>query len=674
MTGRPPEDTSGPSRGLLHPAVARSPLSRSLDRSLTALVVAGAMLALIQLVLLPLDGPTGWLPALFPAIFAGYLVAGIVAWYRRPSNRMGPLILFTSATIYLAGMGNTAVPVLEAVGTITATLVLAATIHLLLAFPSGRLHGRGVIAIVATGYITALVLRAPVYLFDPAGPSPQLVVADAPGLAHLSAIVQGFVGGAVLVATAIVLARRLRASSPAHRRVLAPLFAYGILAVLVLALSANVLGRVLQVQATAVAVLQLVVVAGIPVAFMLGIFSGGFARTGQIEELGSWLGASGDDRTTLTAALASTLGDPTLEIAYWVPQRESFVNAEGMPITPASGLPGSGAQPSGTSESGAQPSGTSEWAAQPSGTSESGAQRSGSSASGAKPAGAPASAAPASGALAAGALAAGIARASVEIELRGAPVAAISYDTDLVDDPESVRAAGRIVAILLERERLLAELRAGRRALQHSRERLVDADDRGRRRLAQDLHDGLQVQLVLLSVEAQQLANALAIKESRAAADDAAPATHLREGIDGAASALRQLVQAVMPAALVERGLSAAVDDLADRMPIPTRVELDVEDGSCPPVVERTAYFVIAESLTNAVKYAQATRASVRVAREGTLLHVAVHDNGVGGATAGGGAGMRSLAERVDVLGGTMRIESEPGEGTHIMVEVPCGS
>jgi signal transduction histidine kinase len=619
MTGRPPEATSGPSRGLLHPAVARSPLSRSLDRSLAALAVAGAMLALIQLVLLPLDGPAGWLPALFPAIFAGYLAAGIVAWYRRPSNRMGPLILVTSAAIYLAGMGNTGVPVLEAVGTVTATLVLAATIHLLLAFPSGRLHGRGDTAIVATGYITAIVLRAPVYLFDPAGPSPQLVIADAPGLAHIFAIVQGIVGGGVLVATAIVLARRLRASSPGHRRVLAPLFAYGILAVLVLALSANVLGRVLQVQATAVAVLQLVVVAGIPVAFMLGIFSGGFARTGQIEELGSWLGASGDDRTTLTAALASTLGDPTLEIAYWVPQRGAFVDAEGMPIAPVSGTPdsdiaGSGAQPSGDH------------------------------------------------------------RASVVIELRGSPVAAISYDTDLVDDPETVRAAGRIVAILLERERLLAELRASRRALQHSRERLVDADDRGRRRLAQDLHDGLQVQLVLLSVEAQQLANALAITERRAAASDAAPATHLREGIDGAAAALRQLVQAVMPAALVERGLSAACDDLADRMPIPTRVELDVKDGSCPPVVERTAYFVIAESLTNAVKYAQATRASVRVAREGALLHVEVHDNGVGGATAGGGAGMRSLAERVDVLGGTMRIESEPGEGTHIMVEVPCGS
>jgi signal transduction histidine kinase len=586
---------------MLHPAVMRSNVARSLDRSLICILCGGLLLAIFQLSVLELSGPAGLLPALFPLCFAVYVGAGLVAWYRRPSNRMGALILLAGMALYLGGLINSFVLPLAAIGTIAATLPLAVTIHLLLAFPSGRLRSRTSAAIVIVGYVTALVLQAPLYLFAPGAPGRSLSIADSPALRMTGALVQAVFGVAVMLATAVVIARRLVEATPPHRRVLIPLFSYGIVAVLILAGSRNILVGLLGLSPLVSSAVQVAVVGCLPIVFVLGILLGGFARTGQLEELGTWLGvAGGGERPALTMALAQTLGDPSLEVSFWVPERHAFVDGDGVPVP---------------------------------------------------------------------AIPPGRDRAVVEITFRGRTVAAISYNPALIDEPRSVRSAGRIVAIALERERLTAELRASRRALQQSRERLVDAADRERRRVARNLHDGLQMQLVLLAIEAQQLANA---DETSVVTADRA--TSLRKGIDDAAAALRALVSAVMPAALVERGLSAATEDLADRMPIPTELELGVEDGSCSPVVESTAYFVIAESLTNTIKYAGASAASVRVVRTGDILRVEVHDDGAGGATVSDGSGLRGLADRVDVLGGTMDIVSPPGRGTHIIVEVPCES
>jgi signal transduction histidine kinase len=260
-------------------------------------------------------------------------------------------------------------------------------------------------------------------------------------------------------------------------------------------------------------------------------------------------------------------------------------------------------------------------------------------------------------------------RGSVPIELDGGAVAVITYDATLISDPEPVRTAGRVIAIAADRERLIAELRANRSELRESRERVLDARDQERERLAQDLHDGLQVQLVLLAINAQQLAGEPATPEPVAAR-----ATQLRKEIDAAAADLRRLAHAVMPAALVQHGLAAATEDLVDRMPITTTLELGIEDGECSAAVERTAYFIVAEALTNAIKHSQATRASVRLVRVDGLLTIEVEDDGVGGAALRGGSGLRGLADRVDVLGGRMQLTSEPGDGTRIFVELPCES
>jgi signal transduction histidine kinase len=256
----------------------------------------------------------------------------------------------------------------------------------------------------------------------------------------------------------------------------------------------------------------------------------------------------------------------------------------------------------------------------------------------------------------------------VDIELGSRRIGAIVYDTTVIDDAELVRGAGQVAALAIDHDRLTAELRASHADLHQSRARLVEAGDRARQRIAQDLHDGLQVELVLLALRAQQLARI----DGSADLPDAA--TRLRIGIDGAARHLRGIVHALMPAALVEQGLTAAIEDLVDRMPLPTRLAVAEVDGRLPATVERTAYFVVAEALTNAVKHAAADTLTVTLAREPTRLLIGVADDGVGGATPEGGVGLHGLADRVDALGGRFTLESPAGRGTRLRVELPCGS
>ena len=126
-----------------------------------------------------------------------------------------------------------------------------------------------------------------------------------------------------------------------------------------------------------------------------------------------------------------------------------------------------------------------------------------------------------------------------------------------------------------------------------------------------------------------------------------------------------------MPAPLIERGLGAAAQDLVDRLPLPTRLSLGV-NGTIPEPVSSAAYFILNEALANAIKHAHATRLGVDLAEHDHSLRLEVTDDGIGGVAPGLGLGLRSIADRVDVLGGTVHIDSPGGEGTQIVVELPC--
>jgi PAS domain S-box-containing protein len=211
---------------------------------------------------------------------------------------------------------------------------------------------------------------------------------------------------------------------------------------------------------------------------------------------------------------------------------------------------------------------------------------------------------------------------------------------------------------ITERKRTAEDLHA-------SRARLVRAEDRARRALERNLHDGAQQRLVALSV-------ALRLVESKLAADPAAATellTGARQELTHALAELRELARGIHPAVLTDRGLRPALEMLASRAPVP--VEVVAPDERFAAEAEAAAYYVIAETLTNVAKYAQASSARVEVAQSNGSLRVLVTDDGIGGADPTGGSGLRGLVDRVAVLDGTLEIESPPGGGTAIRAEIP---
>jgi signal transduction histidine kinase len=218
--------------------------------------------------------------------------------------------------------------------------------------------------------------------------------------------------------------------------------------------------------------------------------------------------------------------------------------------------------------------------------------------------------------------------------------------------------------VALDRERLTAELRASRERLRVSRARVVAAADSERRRIAHDLHDTLQTRLVLLAVEAHGLRSDASVRTEAAA---------LEAGLQTAIGELRELVQGLLPAVLAERGLYAAVEDLADRIPLPITLELDSQRAPLPPPVESVGYFVVSEALTNAVKHAHAHELHLRIERTNGQLAIEIDDDGIGGAGASPGSGLMGMLERVEAVDGHLSVKSLPGGGTRVLAEVPCG-
>jgi signal transduction histidine kinase len=248
-------------------------------------------------------------------------------------------------------------------------------------------------------------------------------------------------------------------------------------------------------------------------------------------------------------------------------------------------------------------------------------------------------------------------RAVTLVTVRGEEVAALVHDPALLDEPALVEAVRATAGLVLENERLAAEVRAQLGEVRASRSRIVAATDAERRRIERNLHDGAQQRLVTLSL-------ALGIAAGRHAGAGSDVLERARDEVDEAIAELRELARGIHPTLLREEGLLAAVEALARRTRLPVTVEGSAGDR-LPDVVELAAYFLVSEALTNIVKHAEASQATLRVA---------VADTGVGGARATSDSGLAGLRDRLEVLDGTLRIESEPGAGTRISVEIPCGS
>jgi signal transduction histidine kinase len=212
------------------------------------------------------------------------------------------------------------------------------------------------------------------------------------------------------------------------------------------------------------------------------------------------------------------------------------------------------------------------------------------------------------------------------------------------------------------------ELAAQLTELSRSRLRLIDAFDVERRRIERDLHDGAQQQLVALAMTldlARIELEPTAHEEAKRLVD------HAHGQATRTIKELRDLIHAIHPPVLADRGLPGAVAELADRSALPVTVAADLPER-LPETIETAAYFVLSEAIANAVKHSGARAIEVDLRVAGGALRLAVKDEGHGGANPGRGTGLAGLGDRVAAVGGRLTLTSPLGGPTVVRAELPC--
>jgi signal transduction histidine kinase len=465
-----------------------------------------------------------------------------------------------------------------------------------LAYPSGRLSGRLERAIVVGAYAAGIGLGLVRMTLGGAAPGNLIEVVSAPRAVEAVTDVQLLAISAFCLAAIGALAVRRWGAHRPPRRPLGPLvdsFALGLVMLAVLFLSIVVVGSPADVPAIETVRRTTFFVVGLaPIAFLIGLLRSRLAVGPAIVSLGA-KAAHGN----VIDALRTALRDPSLEVAYWVAEYETYADVDGRAIE----LP----------------------------------------------------------------TAAGRATTLIDRD-DGTHVAALVHDTSLRDEPELLDAVTAAAGFALENARLHAELRARLEELKGSRARIIEAAQAERQRLERDLHDGAQQRLVALSLE-------LGLLEERFERDPDAKAAldQTRSEVTESLRELRELAHGIHPAVVTGHGLVVALKTLVARAPVPVRLTIDL-DGRLPERQEVAAYYVVSESLTNVAKYASASSAAVEVRLADGRLLVEIVDDGIGGADTRRGSGLRGLADRVEALGGRLRIWSPGGGGTRVEAEIPC--
>jgi signal transduction histidine kinase len=202
--------------------------------------------------------------------------------------------------------------------------------------------------------------------------------------------------------------------------------------------------------------------------------------------------------------------------------------------------------------------------------------------------------------------------------------------------------------------------------LRGSRGRVIDAGRKERERLERNLHDGAQQRLIALSLDLRRLQNRLAPSVEASVGLD-----HARSEIATSLGELRDVARGLHPAVVTAHGLGVALESLAARASVPVRLTVGLE-SRLPEGLEVAAYYLVCESLANIGKHARATSATIEVAHRDGQVVVEVADDGVGGADSERGSGLRGIADRVEALGGRLRVWTPRGHGTRVRAEIPC--
>ncbi|MGA8865310.1 MAG: histidine kinase, partial [Gallionella sp.] len=249
---------------------------------------------------------------------------------------------------------------------------------------------------------------------------------------------------------------------------------------------------------------------------------------------------------------------------------------------------------------------------------------------------------------------------------QGAPIAVVVADPVLARYRELFEAATAASGLALQNAQLQAK--AAQEKLDQvkaSRARILEAELAERRRLERDLHDGVQQHLLGITAGLTAAMTRTTDPEATAAISQA------REGLRAVLAELRDLAHGIHPAVLSQSGLGAALEGIAERLPLP--VSVTVPPHRLDSAVEATLYFVACEALANVVKHANAGSALVAVRAGESVLELEVSDDGIGGVAAGAGHGLANVADRVGALDGEVVIDSAPGQGTRLLVRIPCG-
>jgi signal transduction histidine kinase len=651
---------------------------------------------------------------LFVFICLSFITAGLIGWTRRPDNRTGALLVAVGFAIFIGALSEANASFPFTIGSIFGGLFIPIFVQLLLAFPSGRLTNKLERVVVASAYGVMIVGSVIAALFTP---DLQSDCSNCPRNAflvdddHAARSAINWVGGTVAIALAglvvWLLVQRWRKGSPSARRIYAPLFATGGVTMLLL-----IVGVAIQplsgVASRVLGYATLVPFGAVPFAFLMGLLGSRLARGAGLEKILSGI----PERATpeeVQEGLRGSLRDPTLEVAYWYPEDGHYVDVVGnrfdLPVddpsrtvtrleyadTPIAALvhdPALGEDPEllnavagaarialerdrllvevraraeryrallnampdlmfrisgdGTYLGFNAPDerdllvkevvGLTVWDRLPRDLAD--------------------------GVMAAGGQA-----------LAERTTQTIEYDLDfggqLRHYEGRIAASGEDEFLLIVRD--MSERKRHERELEASRLRIVAAGDDERRRLERNLHDGAQQRLVSLSLSLR-----LAQKQLQSNPESAEKLLEAsREELAQALDELRELARGIHPAILTDRGLDAALEALATRAPLPVEIE-----GACsklPAAVEAAAYYVVAEALTNVVKYARAGSVRVKLAQTNGCARVEVADDGIGGADPTTGSGLRGLADRLASLNGTLEVDSRPGEGTTIRAEIPLG-
>ena len=261
---------------------------------------------------------------------------------------------------------------------------------------------------------------------------------------------------------------------------------------------------------------------------------------------------------------------------------------------------------------------------------------------------------------------AGSGRAVTVVEHDGERVAALVHDAALLGDPGLAESVAQAARIALSNVRLRADAQRRVTELAASRRRILEARDTQRRRLQQQLQASAGRHLTGV----RELL-ALAVREARVSGDQAAAGGLADTGkeLAEAEAELRELAAGIHPPLLTERGLGPALASLAERSPVP--VQLAAPSGRLPAVVETAVYFACSEALANVAKHARATHVDVQVRLDGDLVAVLIADDGTGGADPSSGSGLKGIADRVEALGGRLRVQSPAGRGTRLLAKIP---